>query len=40
MHPKKLHGLIVEHNAAVFNAFIEFPKPILIAANGPAIGAW
>lgn len=39
MYPKKLHGLIVEHNAAVFNTFIEFPKPILIAANGPAIGA-
>ena len=40
MNPKVLHGLIVENNAAVFNNFIEFPKPILIAANGPAIGAW
>ena len=30
---------IVKHNAAIFDAFIEFPKPILIAANGPAIGA-
>ena len=40
MHPKVLHGLIVKNNAQVFNTFIEFPKPILIAANGPAIGAW
>ena len=39
MHPKSLHGMIVKHNAAIFDAFIEFPKPILIAANGPAIGA-
>lgn len=39
MHPKILHGLIVKNNAAIFNAFIEFPKPIIIAMNGPAIGA-
>jgi len=39
MHPKVLHGLIVKNNAQVFNNFIEFPKPLLIAANGPAIGA-
>ena len=39
MHPKKLHGLIVENNRALFDAFLDFPKPILIAANGPAIGA-
>ena len=39
MHPKVLHGMIVKHNAAIFDAFIEFPKPILIALNGPAIGA-
>ncbi|MEM9463191.1 MAG: enoyl-CoA hydratase/isomerase family protein [Myxococcota bacterium] len=38
-HPKKLHAFIVERNQALFDAFIEFPKPILIAANGPAIGA-
>ena len=37
MHPQKLHGLIVQNNAAIFNAFIEFPKPIIVAANGPAI---
>ena len=38
-HPKKLHGLIVEHNQALFDAFLDFPKPILAAINGPAIGA-
>ena len=38
-HPQKLHGLIEEQNAALFNAFLDYPKPILIAANGPAISA-
>jgi len=38
-HPKKLHAMIVEHNQALFEAFIDFPKPILVAVNGPAIGA-
>ena len=38
MHPQKLHDFILENNAAIFNAFLDFPKPILIAANGPAIG--
>lgn len=37
--PKTLHRKIVEHNEALFNTFIDFPKPILVAANGPAIGA-
>ena len=39
MHPKKLHKMIYENNRAVFDLFIEFPKPIIVAANGPAIGA-
>jgi len=39
MHPKKLHSLIVSNNQAIFDTFLDFPKPILIAANGPAIGA-
>merc|ERR1711909_228159 len=39
MHPKKLHSMIIESNNRIFNAFLDFPKPILIAANGPAIGA-
>merc|ERR1719260_377493 len=39
MHPKKLHSMIVTQNQAVFDNFLDFPKPIIIAANGPAIGA-
>jgi len=39
MHPKKLHSLIVQNNQAIFDAFLDFPKPILVAVNGPAIGA-
>jgi len=39
MHPRKLHQMIRENNQAVFDAFLDFPKPIIIAANGPAIGA-
>lgn len=39
MHPKKLHALIVEHNQKLFEVFLNFPKPILVAINGPAIGA-
>ncbi len=39
MMPRALHRAIKENNEKVFNNFIEFPKPILIAANGPAIGA-
>ena len=38
-HPRKLHALIVENNQALFNLFLDFPKPMLIAVNGPAIGA-
>uniref|UniRef100_A0A0K2VDU0 Uncharacterized protein n=1 Tax=Lepeophtheirus salmonis TaxID=72036 RepID=A0A0K2VDU0_LEPSM len=39
MHPKKLFKKIVVDNENIFNAFLLFPKPILIALNGPAIGA-
>ncbi|MEC9465450.1 MAG: enoyl-CoA hydratase/isomerase family protein [Myxococcota bacterium] len=38
-HPKVLHAMIVEANEALFNTFLDFPKPLLIAINGPAIGA-
>lgn len=39
VHPRKLHAMIVEHNQALFDAFLDFPKPLLVAVNGPAIGA-
>ena len=39
MHPAKLHTMIRTSNQAVFDSFLDFPKPILIAANGPGIGA-
>jgi len=39
MAPKKLHRLIVQHNERLFDQFLTFPKPLLIAINGPAIGA-
>ena len=38
-HPRALHAAIVEHNEALFEAFLGFAKPILVAANGPGIGA-
>ena len=38
-HPRKMHAKIVENNEALFNLFLDFPKPMLIAVNGPAIGA-
>lgn len=37
--PAKLHGFIVESNRALFEMFLDFEKPILVAVNGPAIGA-
>lgn len=39
MAPKKLHQMIVQHNQALFDAFLDVDKPILVAVNGPAIGA-
>lgn len=38
-HPKRLHAFIVKHNQAIFDAFLDLDKPILVAANGPIIGA-
>ena len=38
-HPRELHSMIVEHNQKLFETFLDFPKPILVAVNGPAIGA-
>ena len=38
-HPRKVHAMIVEYNQALFDVFLDFPKPLLVAVNGPAIGA-
>jgi len=38
-NPAKLHKMVKNNNAAIFNAFIQFPKPLIIAVNGPGIGA-
>lgn len=38
-HPRKLRAMIVEHNQTLFDMFLDFPKPFLVAVNGPAIGA-
>ena len=37
-HPAKFHSMIVQNNYKMFDTFISYPKPILVAANGPAIG--
>lgn len=37
--PRQLHAMIVEHNQALFDMYLDFPKPVLVAVNGPAIGA-
>lgn len=37
--PKKLRQTIISNNQALFDAFLDCPKPILVAMNGPAIGA-
>lgn len=39
MHPAKLRDMIIHMNQKMFDLFLDFPKPIIIAANGPAIGA-
>lgn len=38
-HPKTLHASIVAANQALFDMFLDFPKPILVAVNGPVLGA-
>ena len=39
MHPQSLHDFIYKQNRAVFDAFLDVPKPIIAAVNGAAIGA-
>ncbi|MDP2344363.1 MAG: enoyl-CoA hydratase/isomerase family protein [Deltaproteobacteria bacterium] len=38
-HPRVLRDQIIAHNQALFDLFIDFEKPLLVAVNGPAIGA-
>lgn len=38
-HPRKMHSSIERNNVVLFDMFLDFPKPLLIAVNGPAIGA-
>ncbi|MGF1511031.1 MAG: enoyl-CoA hydratase/isomerase family protein [Myxococcota bacterium] len=38
-HPRTLRDAIVRENQALFDRFIDFPKPLVAAVNGPAIGA-
>lgn len=38
-HPRTLRNTIVRHNQALFDRFLDFDKPLLVAVNGPAIGA-
>jgi enoyl-CoA hydratase/carnithine racemase len=39
MHPRKLRDMIKEMNQQLFEVFLLCPKPILVAFNGPGIGA-
>lgn len=39
MHPKKLRQQIIHYNQHLFETFLNLSKPILVAINGPAIGA-
>jgi peroxisomal 3,2-trans-enoyl-CoA isomerase len=38
-HPRTLRALIVKANYELFDQFVRFPKPILAAINGVALGA-
>ena len=38
-HPKAMREFIFTNNRRLFDTFLDFPKPIVAAVNGPAIGA-
>ena len=38
LRPAALHAAVAELNVGIFHPFIHFPKPLFIAANGPAVG--
>ena len=37
--PRALYDFIVDYNQRLFEIILLFPKPLLIAINGPALGA-
>lgn len=39
MMPAALHRMILDSNLRIFNAFLDFPKPLVVAVNGPVLGA-
>ena len=39
MPPRALRAMLRASNEALFETFLGYPKPLLVAANGPAIGA-
>ncbi|KAH8050350.1 enoyl-CoA delta-isomerase 2 [Aureococcus anophagefferens] len=39
MMPAALHEMIYRSNKKVFDTFLDFPKPLCVAVNGPNIGA-
>jgi len=39
MPPKAMFEMIRDKNARLFNLYLDFPKPIIAAINGPTIGA-
>eukprot|EP00747_Dinoflagellata_sp_TGD_P083669 gnl/TRDRNA2_/TRDRNA2_162210_c0_seq1.p1 gnl/TRDRNA2_/TRDRNA2_162210_c0~~gnl/TRDRNA2_/TRDRNA2_162210_c0_seq1.p1 ORF type:complete len:281 (-),score=66.46 gnl/TRDRNA2_/TRDRNA2_162210_c0_seq1:64-906(-) len=39
MRPATLMAMARDKNQALFDAFLDFPKPLFAAVNGPAIGA-
>lgn len=38
-HPAQIYRVVRDNNEALFKRWIEFPKPIIVAANGPVFGA-
>ena len=38
MWPRALRAMIYANNKKVFDVFLDFPKPLVVAVNGPAAG--